>query len=94
DSPMAPTPGSSASLPPQRYSKPTTCIDFVNPLLWVLFTNLAFSLGLSIMRASDAAADTKDIILALGVVLFLVSKLVEAVVGADLVSRSPSLSVR
>ncbi|KAK9327186.1 hypothetical protein V1520DRAFT_349489 [Lipomyces starkeyi] len=94
DSPMAPTPGSSASLPSQGYSKPTTCIDFVNPLLWVLFTNLAFSLGPSIMQASDAAADTKDIILAIGVGLFLLSKLVEAVVVATLVSTSPSLSGR
>ncbi|KAK9357718.1 hypothetical protein V1504DRAFT_480142, partial [Lipomyces starkeyi] len=48
----------------------------------------------SVYGASDAAADTKDIILALGVVLFLVSKLVEVVVVADLVSRSPSLSGR
>ncbi|KAK9234652.1 hypothetical protein V1525DRAFT_428353 [Lipomyces kononenkoae] len=94
NSPTAPTHGSSASLPSRQNSKPVACIDFVNPLLWMLFTNLAFSLGPSIMQATEAAADIKDIILGLGVVLFLVSKIVEVVVVAELVSSSPSLSGR
>ncbi|KAK9364325.1 hypothetical protein V1509DRAFT_643817 [Lipomyces kononenkoae] len=86
NSPMEPTHGSSESLASQRNFKPVTWISFVNPLLWVLFTNLAFSLGPSIMQATEAAADIKDIILGVGVVLFLVSKLFEVVIVAQLVS--------
>ncbi|KAK9365375.1 hypothetical protein V1509DRAFT_612581 [Lipomyces kononenkoae] len=82
NSPTAPTHG----LPSQRNFKPATWIDFVNPLLWMLFTNLAFSLGPSIMQATEADADIKNIILGFGVVLLLVSKLVEVVILAELVS--------
>ncbi|KAK9258263.1 hypothetical protein V1519DRAFT_463830 [Lipomyces tetrasporus] len=58
--------GSSASLPSRPYSKPTTYIDFLNPLLWMLFTNLAFSFGPSIVQASDADAETQVVILSFG----------------------------
>ncbi|KAK9431382.1 hypothetical protein V1505DRAFT_368214 [Lipomyces doorenjongii] len=94
NSPTAPTPGSSESLPSQRPSKPATCIDFVNPLLWVLFTNFAFSFGPSIMQATNATGDLKDVILGFGAFFLILSKLVEAVIVADLVWRSPSLSGR
>ncbi|KAK9489199.1 hypothetical protein V1508DRAFT_83702 [Lipomyces doorenjongii] len=94
NSPAAPTPGSSESLPSQRHSKPATCIDFVNPLLWVLFTNFAFSFGPSIMQATNATGEVKGFILAIGTFLFILSKLVEAVIVADLVWRSPLLSGR
>ncbi|KAK9362928.1 hypothetical protein V1504DRAFT_446896 [Lipomyces starkeyi] len=87
-------PRSSAPSPSRPCSKSTTCIDFVNLLLWVLFTNLAFSLGPSILQASDATDFSKDLILALGVALCLVSKPFEAATMADLLARSPSLSGR
>ncbi|KAK9326605.1 hypothetical protein V1520DRAFT_372643 [Lipomyces starkeyi] len=87
-------PRSSAPSPSRPCSKSATYIDFVNLLLWVLFTNLAFSLGPSILQASDAAAYNKELILALGVALILVSKPFEAATMADLLARSPSLSGR
>ncbi|KAK9323555.1 hypothetical protein V1517DRAFT_307010 [Lipomyces orientalis] len=92
NSPTAP--GSIQPSPSRPCSKPATYIDFVNPLLWVLLTNLAFSLGPSILHASHAAANTQDLMIAFGVVLFLISKLVEAVAVADLLASSPSLSSR
>ncbi|KAK9319460.1 hypothetical protein V1517DRAFT_266258, partial [Lipomyces orientalis] len=76
------------------YSKLATYIDFLNPLLWVLFTNLAFSFGPSIVQATDADADIQAGILALGVFLFAVSKFIEVIIVTDLVIRSPSLSGR
>ncbi|KAK9342784.1 hypothetical protein V1522DRAFT_438624 [Lipomyces starkeyi] len=74
--------------------KPATHIDFVNPLLWVLFTNLAFSLGPSILQASDAADYTQDIILGLGMFLFLFNKALEVAFVVDLLRRPTSMSGR
>ncbi|KAK9341909.1 hypothetical protein V1522DRAFT_461157 [Lipomyces starkeyi] len=89
-----PAPGSSAPLPSRPCSKPATYLDFVNLLLWVLFTNLAFSLGPSIVQASDIHEELQLVILSFGVVLFLASKVVEAFTVADMLARSPSLSGR
>ncbi|KAK9357924.1 hypothetical protein V1504DRAFT_331965 [Lipomyces starkeyi] len=90
DSP--PEPGSSAPLPSQPCSKPATYLDFVNPLLWVLFTNLAFSLAPSIL--GDINADDQVPILVFGGLLFLMSKVAEVITVATLLGRSPSLSGR
>ncbi|KAK9482243.1 hypothetical protein V1527DRAFT_34214 [Lipomyces starkeyi] len=92
DSPIAH--GSSKPLASQLRSKPATYIDFVNPLLWVLFTNLAFSLGPSILQASDVRDETQVGILVIGAVPFILSKFAEVLTVADLLSRSPSLSGR
>ncbi|KAK9244527.1 hypothetical protein V1506DRAFT_554582 [Lipomyces tetrasporus] len=70
----------SAFLPSKPDSKPATYIDFLNPLLWMLFTNFAVSFGPSIMQASDADAETRDILLLIFV--------------CNLISNSPSLSGR
>ncbi|KAK9244350.1 hypothetical protein V1506DRAFT_541746 [Lipomyces tetrasporus] len=86
--------GSSASLPSRPYSKPTTYIDFLNPLLWMLFTNLAFSFGPSIVQASDADAETQVVILSFGGLLFVFSKMFEVVEVGALIAHSPSLSGR
>ncbi|KAK9322005.1 hypothetical protein V1517DRAFT_324664 [Lipomyces orientalis] len=88
------SPDVSASLPSETYSEPATYIDFLNPLLWVLFTNSAFSLGPSIMQATDFDADDQAAILGLGAVLFAVSKFIEIIIVTGLINRSPSLSSR
>ncbi|KAK9357689.1 hypothetical protein V1504DRAFT_41355 [Lipomyces starkeyi] len=92
DSPIAH--GSSEPLASQPCSKPATYIDFVNPLLWMLFTNLAFSLGPSIMQASGAADYIQYITLGFGMPLFIMSKAIEATTVADLLASSPRLSGR
>ncbi|KAK9329111.1 hypothetical protein V1520DRAFT_344286, partial [Lipomyces starkeyi] len=97
--PSAPSsPSSSAPLPSRPCPKSATYIDFVNPLLWVQFTNLAFSLSPSILRATSVKTDRdavlQRLILVLAMMLFLLSKLFEVFTVADLLLRSHSLSSR
>ncbi|KAK9327663.1 hypothetical protein V1520DRAFT_348246 [Lipomyces starkeyi] len=89
-----PAPSSSVPLPSRPCSEPATYVDFVNPLLLVLFTNLVFSLGPSLVRASDIHEGCQVVILIFGAMTFVTSKLFEAVTVAELLDRSPSLSGR
>ncbi|KAK9372531.1 uncharacterized protein V1513DRAFT_384614 [Lipomyces chichibuensis] len=89
-----PASGSSAFLPSHLCAEPETCFDLLNLLLWVLFTNTAFSLGPSIVRASAIHEELVPIIVFLGVITFVSSKIFEAVTVAILISSSPSLSGR
>ncbi|KAK9242797.1 hypothetical protein V1506DRAFT_546436 [Lipomyces tetrasporus] len=91
---MPHSPGTSAPLPSRPSSRPATYTDFVNPLLWVLFTNLVFSLGPSILQASDAGIEVKSLLFAVWLVLLSTSKFLEAFTVADLIANSPSFSNR
>ncbi|KAK9349905.1 hypothetical protein V1505DRAFT_227896 [Lipomyces doorenjongii] len=86
--------GSSAPLASQPCSKTATYVDFVNPLLWVLFTNFAFSLGPSILKASHFDDVVQVFLLSVGMFLFIISKSIEAMEVTPLILAISPLSGR
>ncbi|KAK9375220.1 uncharacterized protein V1513DRAFT_443144 [Lipomyces chichibuensis] len=92
DSP--PASGSSAPLPERPCAEPATFVDFLNVLLWMLFTNLVFSLGPSVVRASDISEELVPLLVVFGVMAFVLSKFFEVLAVGGLLSCSPSLSGR
>ncbi|KAK9350091.1 hypothetical protein V1505DRAFT_285567, partial [Lipomyces doorenjongii] len=79
-------PSPPAPLASRSISKSATNTDFVNPLLWVLFTTLATS---RLLMGQHQSSNTST-----RVALFLLAKPFEAIPVADSLARPRSLSGR